>query len=112
MGMWDNIKSKMGMGAPPPPPTLPQHLIQSATAAIEGATPSLTWKQRAIGFGICLGIGLLFSFLVGWPGSAARGRARARAVARKGPHADGPVCVWVHGKRPRAWCRQQAWRLY
>jgi hypothetical protein len=64
MGVWDNLKSKMGMGPPPPPPTLPQQLIQNATAAIEQHTPELTWKQRAIGFGICLGVGLLFSFLV------------------------------------------------
>ncbi|KIY99569.1 Vesicle transport protein SFT2B [Monoraphidium neglectum] len=63
MGVWDNLKSKMGMGPPPPPPTLPQQLIQNATAAIEQHTPELTWKQRAIGFGICLGVGLLFSFL-------------------------------------------------
>lgn len=62
--MWDNIKSKMGMGQPAQPQTLPQQLIQSATQALDDATPTLSWKQRAIGFGICFGIGLLFSFLV------------------------------------------------
>ncbi|KAI8475287.1 MAG: Got1/Sft2-like family-domain-containing protein [Monoraphidium minutum] len=63
MSAWQSFKSKIGMGEAPPPATLPQQMMASAAAAIEEATPTLTWKQRAIGFGICLGIGLLFSFL-------------------------------------------------
>ena len=59
-GVWSNLKAKVGLGAPPPPATLPERLA----AGLEGAMPSLTWQQRAIGFSVCIAAGLLMSFLV------------------------------------------------
>jgi hypothetical protein len=100
MGVWDTIKSKVGLGEPeppppppPPPPPLPIAIVQNATHAIggalEGKVPALTWQQRAIGFGITFGVGILLSFLVSRPRAAGR-----RAVWRLRPAhlpASGPA---------------------
>jgi hypothetical protein len=61
--MFANLKTKLGF-APPPQPTLPQQLVSSALESLDASTPTLSWKQRAIGFGICFGVGLLLSILV------------------------------------------------
>lgn len=94
--MLASVKAKLGMAAAPPapPPLLPQQLLQSAAAALDEHTPTLSWKQRAIGFGICFGLGLLMSFLVcagraltaghRVAGGCARHRARARRAAAAG----------------------------
>jgi hypothetical protein len=60
--MLSSIKSRLGLGEPAPQTLLPQSLLQSATAALDEHT-TLTWRHRAIGFGLCAGIGLLLSFL-------------------------------------------------
>eukprot|EP00882_Tetradesmus_deserticola_P007381 GHRQ01007775.1.p3 GENE.GHRQ01007775.1~~GHRQ01007775.1.p3 ORF type:complete len:120 (+),score=9.76 GHRQ01007775.1:258-617(+) len=60
MGFMDRMKA-LGQkitGQEPEPETLPQQLLRQ----VDEAT-TLTWRQRAIGFGITFGIGLLFSFL-------------------------------------------------
>jgi len=62
--MLSSLKSKLGLGEPAPPQSLPQTLVQSAQQALDEHTPTLSWKQRAIGFGICMGVGLLLSFMV------------------------------------------------
>ncbi|GBG00592.1 hypothetical protein Rsub_13323 [Raphidocelis subcapitata] len=62
--MFSKLGAKLGLAsAPAEPPGLPQQLVASATAALEDATPTLSWRQRAIGFGVCFGVGMLFSFL-------------------------------------------------
>eukprot|EP01118_Nematostelium_gracile_P003888 TRINITY_DN1454_c0_g1_i1.p1 TRINITY_DN1454_c0_g1~~TRINITY_DN1454_c0_g1_i1.p1 ORF type:complete len:166 (-),score=12.07 TRINITY_DN1454_c0_g1_i1:21-518(-) len=43
------------LGTKPPEPTLYDEITDQC--------PSLTWKQRLIGFGVCLGLGLLFCIL-------------------------------------------------
>ncbi|KAF8073233.1 ACX4 [Scenedesmus sp. PABB004] len=66
-GFMDRVKALVGAGPPPEPETLPQQLLRT----VDEAT-TLTWKQRAIGFGITFGLGLLFSFLVRSSGTARR----------------------------------------
>lgn len=62
MSFMDSVRSfgnRITGNAPPPEPaTLPQQLLRQ----IDEAT-TLTWRQRAIGFGICFGLGIVFSFL-------------------------------------------------
>eukprot|EP00878_Enallax_costatus_P002238 GHUV01002411.1.p3 GENE.GHUV01002411.1~~GHUV01002411.1.p3 ORF type:complete len:166 (+),score=19.62 GHUV01002411.1:343-840(+) len=54
----DRMKNLVGAGPPPEPETLPQQLLRQ----VDEAT-TLSWRQRAIGFGITFGLGLLFSFM-------------------------------------------------
>jgi hypothetical protein len=85
-GFLDNIKTRIGLAepAPPPPSSLPASLLASATRALDQHTPKLTWQQRAIGFGICLGVGLLLSFLVRAAAGALRGGDGLGQVAAGG----------------------------
>uniref|UniRef100_A0A383W8P8 Vesicle transport protein n=1 Tax=Tetradesmus obliquus TaxID=3088 RepID=A0A383W8P8_TETOB len=60
MGFMDRMKA-LGQkitGQEPEPETLPQQLLRQ----VDEAT-TMTWRQRAIGFGITFGLGILFSFL-------------------------------------------------
>jgi hypothetical protein len=60
--MLDRMKAAVGM-APPPEPELPRTLPQQLLSQIDEAT-TLTWQQRAIGFGCSFGGGLLLAFMV------------------------------------------------
>jgi hypothetical protein len=85
-GFLEGIKTRMGLNEPPPPPaSLPSQLLQSATRALDEHTPHLTWQQRAIGFGICLGVGLLLSFLVGGGGLPGRRAGVGAGALQAGP---------------------------
>lgn len=56
--MWEKMKSAV-TGQEPEPQTLPQQLLRT----VDEAT-TLTWKQRAIGFGSCFALGMVLSILV------------------------------------------------
>jgi len=60
MGVMDSMRAfgnKLS-GREPEPETLPQSFLRQIDEA-----STLSWRQRAIGFGICFGLGLFFSFL-------------------------------------------------
>jgi len=57
LDVFSSAKSMLGFGAPSRPP--------SALAELDAAT-SLSWKNRMIGFALCLGLGILFCFLATW----------------------------------------------
>jgi len=59
------VRAAVGL-APPPEPELPQTLPQQLLQQIDEAT-TLTWRQRAIGFGCSFGGGLLLAFMVSSP---------------------------------------------
>jgi hypothetical protein len=74
-GFMDRVKAfgvKITGSAPPEPETLPQQLLRT----VDEAT-TLTWRQRAIGFGITFGVGVLLSFLVRAAAPAIGGRSGA-----------------------------------
>lgn len=57
------MKAAVGMAPPTPEPELPRTLPQQLLQQIDEAT-TLTWRQRAIGFGCSFGGGLLLAFMV------------------------------------------------
>lgn len=59
---WAKVRAAVGI-APPPEPELPRTLPQQLLQQIDEAT-TLTWQQRAIGFGCSFGGGLLLAFMV------------------------------------------------
>ena len=62
MPTWlETVKAKV-TGQPPPPPE-PLSLPQTLLHKVEEAS-TLSWRTRAIGFSVCIGLGLLFAFLV------------------------------------------------
>ena len=96
--MLESLKSKLGggggaspSGAAPKSSLLPTQLVQSALQTIDDGTPSLSWKQRAIGFGICMGVGLLLSFMVRWHSIVSPHLARPTGDCRPAPPA--PLCA-------------------
>jgi hypothetical protein len=62
MPTWlETVKAKV-TGQPPPPPE-PLSLPQTLLHKVEEAS-TLSWRTRAIGFSVCIGLGLLLAFLV------------------------------------------------
>ena len=58
--MFEQMKAAV-TGREPEPQSLPQQLIRSVDEA-----STLSWRQRAIGFGVCFALGIFLSFVVGF----------------------------------------------